>query len=293
MGKARGKSEHTTKGNKLDQTSPKGRRRRVGILREWIDALVIALVLASFIRIFIVELYKIPTGSMTPTLIGGVGGAVAHVDVNEDGQRDLIYFRDHGQPPLLFVNNGQQLVAEGETSAISPADKHRLQHTDRLRRVSDRILVSKFAYWFGSPRRGDIVIFKVPRHIWSPEKSIYVKRAVSRPGDHLSFDQAGHLIVNGLLLNEPEFFTTQRYRTVLPEHRINAQPEIQYTRLSPSRVRIERIEVPQDEIYVLGDNTHGSLDSRYWGGVPLVNLKGRAFFRYWPLDRMGFLSHEG
>ncbi|HOR28949.1 MAG TPA: S26 family signal peptidase, partial [Candidatus Sumerlaeota bacterium] len=42
----------------------------LAILREWGDALVVAFVLAMFIRVFMLELFKIPTGSMTPTLIG-------------------------------------------------------------------------------------------------------------------------------------------------------------------------------------------------------------------------------
>jgi signal peptidase I len=49
------------------------------------------------------------------------------------------------------------------------------------------------------------------------------------------------------------------------------------------------VTVPEDEFYVFGDNSGNSLDSRYWGGVEIERLKGRAFLRYWPLDKISLL----
>jgi signal peptidase I len=51
----------------------------------------------------------------------------------------------------------------------------------------------------------------------------------------------------------------------------------------------EVVEVPANSYFVLGDNSHNSFDSRYWGFLPAANIKGRAFFRYWPTSRFGFL----
>jgi signal peptidase I len=253
-----------------------------GHLREWLDALVFAFILAMFIRVFMVELFKIPSSSMTPTLIGGL---IARLDANDDGLQDLLLLRGEFVQPLLFLNDGRRLVGQGEVP-LPPLDSAGSEF--------DKILVNKMAYWFSAPRRGDIVVFKVPERLWvrDPDKSIYIKRCVGEPGDALGFDAQGHLQVGGRSVTQPDFFRTQRYRTVLPRRDENLfkRPEIRYDTLDDDLLAIERIDVPDGEIYVFGDNTHGSLDSRYWGGVPIERIKGRAFLRCWPWGQMSFLK---
>lgn len=255
------------------------------VLREWFEALLIAFILAMFLRVFVVELFQIPTGSMTPTLIGG---EVVEIDYNRDDRNDLLLLRSY-RDPLLFLNTDGRLVAQGPVD-IPRSEIRNYERTGRVRRQNDRIMVNKFAYWFQPPQIGDIVVFKVPTHIWEADKPIYIKRCTGRPTDRISFDAAGHLVVDGMRVTHPEFFQTQTYDTVLSETGpMQRQAEIRYEPVGLNSLRIETISVPSDEIYVFGDNTHGSLDSRHWGGVPLKNLKGRAFFRYRPLDQMKFL----
>ncbi|OPZ07738.1 MAG: Signal peptidase I V [candidate division BRC1 bacterium ADurb.BinA292] len=257
----------------------------LAILREWGDALVVAFVLAMFIRVFMLELFKIPTGSMTPTLIGG---SVAMLDYNRDGLNDLVVIREI-QRPLLFLHDGRRLVAQGEVH-VSPADLRQWEAEGYIRQQHDRILVNKLAYWFRNPRRGEIAVFKVPRSIWTPDKPIYIKRVAGLPGERLTFDREGHLMKNGSVIEDPPFFKSHGYQTRLPDDPEFAQQKnITYRESGPGAVEIEQIRVPLGECFVLGDNTNSSRDSRYWGGVPLANLKGRAFFRYWPLGQMKFL----
>ena len=260
-------------------TPPAPAQGMLALMREWFDALIIAFILAMFIRVFLIELFKIPTGSMTPTLIGG---RVSWLDYNQDGKTDLILYQK-GQAPLLFLNNGKRLIAQGRANLSPGSHPYVVQ--------SDRILVNKFAYWFHSPRRGDIVVFKVPRRIWKADKPIYIKRLVGEPGDVLSFSLDGRLIANGHRVDEPPFFQTQHYDPQISRWEANVfrMDEIVYDETNLSTWTIQSIHVPPGEVYVFGDNTDSSWDSRYWGGVPLNHIKGKAFFRYWPLDQMKFL----
>lgn len=248
------------------------------ILREWTDALVIAFVLAMFVRVFVVELFKIPTGSMTPTLLGDY---VAEVDWDADGTRDLVV-RGQNQS-LVFLRRGDRYEID-RTAHVSPADEMAWQRDGTLKPQYDRILVNKLAYVFSPPKRGDVVVFKVPLVIWDPNKPIYIKRAVGMPGEEIEIE--GRLRAGGREVEEPEFFRHQQYLNEIGLHSFDRQPYVEYEGSGFSDDRIVRVHVPEDGLYVLGDNTDSSLDSRYWGAVPLVNLKGKAFLRYWPINKI-------
>ncbi|MCE5229310.1 signal peptidase I [bacterium] len=235
------------------------------VLREWCDALVITILLAMFIRTFLVELYKIPSGSMSPTL---VGGQVVETDYNRDGRADLLMLGDGSA--LLFVNDGSRLVAHGRVT-IAPEERARYESAGAIVERDDRILVNKFAYWWRAPRRGELVVFKVPGRIWSPDRPIYIKRCVGLPGEHIGLAADGRLEIDGKRVEEPLFFRAQHY---------SAAPGLQDK------------AVENNQIYVFGDNTLNSYDSRYWGGVPLNHLRGRPFFRYFPLGKMMFLNSD-
>ncbi|HOE95466.1 MAG TPA: signal peptidase I [Candidatus Sumerlaeota bacterium] len=257
-------------------------------LRDLADELVFVFVIVMFVKLFLVELYKIPTGSMTPTLLGG---HIAHVDLNEDGRRDIIYFDQDQSYALAFVWNGERYVARPDLNPDGPF-LDRLIRAGRTGKQFDRILVNKLAYWFRGPRRGEIVIFKVPRSIYRREAPIYIKRLVGEPNDLLTFDPAGRLIVNGRLQEEPDFFKTQRYNPVIrvTTNHFERIPDIHYLPEDRHSVRLESIAIPEGHYYVFGDNTAGSLDSRYWGGVEQDHFKGRAFLRVWPLTQFNYLK---
>jgi signal peptidase I len=250
------------------------------ILREWADALIIAFVLAMFVRVFIVELFKIPTGSMTPTLLGDY---VAEVDWDNDGTRDLIV---RGQrQSLVFLNRGDRYIID-RSARVTAAQELSWERAGLLKPQYDRILVNKLAYLFSGPKRGDVVVFKVPRVIWDPNKPIYIKRAVGLPGETIRID--GRLKVAGELVDSPDFFAHQEYinEVDLRSHDFDREPYIDYAGNGFSTDRILDVRVPTDALYVLGDNTDSSLDSRYWGAVPIGHLKGRAFLRYWPVNKI-------
>jgi len=239
------------------------------LIREWVDPLVFAYLLAMFIRTFCVELFKIPSGSMTPTLIGD---EVAEVDYDGDGNNDLIVAQHRG--PLtryqIFVRDANG-YAPGPTPIVDHLKFDVAQEFERKKRVRyDRICVSKFAYWFKEPARGDIAVFKVPLKIFSREKPIYVKRVVGKPGETVAV-RDNRLWVNGKPVVEPEFFRNQYYT--------NECDGNYFTHL----------ELESDDYLLFGDNTLSSSDGRKWGPTPGENLKGKAFLRYLPLRNIRFL----
>lgn len=126
----------------------------------------------------------------------------------------------------------------------------------------ERVLVNKFLYaWVRSPRPGDIVVFRYPRQ---PDRD-FIKRVVGVAGDKVEI-KAGRVYVNGRQL-----------------------PEAPTVRASDQDFPVAT--VPENSVWVLGDNRNNSEDSRYFGEVPLGNIRGEAFFRIWPpLRASGFVN---
>ena len=54
--------------------------------------------------------------------------------------------------------------------------------------------------------------------------------------------------------------------------------------------RVVELTLDDDYIFALGDNSDHSFDSRYWGFVASKRIRGRGLFRFWPLNRIGFIK---
>jgi len=147
--------------------------------------------------------------------------------------------------------------------------------TGVAKRSGDRILVNRFAYaadlsldgrlpihkriCFSLPKRGDIIVFRFPDPDKTAPQKDFIKRAIGLPGDSIQVI-AGKTYVNGVRLDEPY---------------IAQEPNVDYETV-----------VPDDSLFVMGDNRNNSADSRIWGPMPLENLKGQAIFAYMPLKRI-------
>jgi signal peptidase I len=130
--------------------------------------------------------------------------------------------------------------------------------------VGDRVLANKFVYRFSEPKRHDIVIFG---GVEGEEEETLIKRVVGVAGDEIQV-QNGTLYVNGEPQEEPY---------------LNKEPR-------PSGSSYGPITVPSGRIFVMGDNRDNSGDSRIFGPVPLKNVQGEAFLRFWPLRALGPLN---
>ena len=181
-------------------------------LREYIEAILLAIVIAFFIRTFVIQAYKIPSGSMKPTL-----------------------------------------------------------------QIGDHILVTKFNYGvriplirstlipIGKPTRGDIVVFIYPED----RSKDFIKRLIGLPGDTIEIRDK-QILLNGLPWSDANGVYVDNL--MIPG---NVQP----------RDNFGPVTVPQDSIFVMGDNRDESYDSRFWGFVPMKDVLGKALIIYWSWNR--------
>ena len=180
------------------------------LIKEYAEAIITALLLALIIRAYIIQAFKIPSGSMIPTLVIG-----DHVLVTK-----FIY-----------------------GTKIPFSDKS--------------ILV------FKQPEKGDIIVFKYPE---DPKKD-FIKRVTAKGGDTLE-ERNKIMYVNGKEVKEPYAYHGDSYIRPRGDPRDNFGPLI----------------VPENRVFVMGDNRDQSFDSRYWGFVDIKAIKGKALIIYWSWD---------
>jgi signal peptidase I len=187
------------------------------VTREYYEAILVAFILALFVRTYVFENFKIPSGSMEDNLLIG-----DHLVVNK------------------FVFS---------------------QHLDS-------ILHGLLPY--RPIERQDVVVFKYP----SEPTRDFIKRCVAVAGDTVEI-RGKRLYLNGepveedyVVFKDPVVFTDGPGTPARYRNRDNFGPFV----------------VPEGTIFCLGDNRDRSLDSRFWGPVPLTYVKGRAVLIYWSFE---------
>ena len=194
-----------------EQTAPKKSKKK-SITREWVESILIAFVLAMFIRTFFIQAFKIPSGSMIDTLL--------------IGDRLMVNKLKYG--PLI------------------PFTKKRLPG-------------------FSEPERGDIIVFIFP----GDGKRDFIKRLIAFGGETVEIIR-GDIYIDGKLVTDSRI----KNRTYYARGEFGLRP----------------FKVPEGEVFVLGDNSASSHDSRFWGAVPNENIIGKAEVIYWPLKRIRILE---
>ena len=126
--------------------------------------------------------------------------------------------------------------------------------------VGGYMLCLRTDYWFSSPKRGDIVVFRRD----NGEKTIFTKRIVGEPGDTVEIKN-GITYINGEKYDEPWLAET------------------------PADEDYGPYEVPEGDYFCMGDNRNNSKDSRSndVGQVDMRYIMGKAYLRIWPLNALG------
>jgi signal peptidase I len=130
--------------------------------------------------------------------------------------------------------------------------------------VGDRLVVEKISYHFHPPARGEIVVFDPPQQLQIQgyaKDQAFIKRVIGTPGETVQI-QNGKVYLNSIPLKEGYI-------------------------AEPPKYQMEAVRVPEDQLFVMGDNRNNSNDSHVWGFLPKQNIIGHAGYRFWPLSRIG------
>ena len=124
----------------------------------------------------------------------------------------------------------------------------------------DHLVLDRMSARLAELERGDIIVF----NSLTSSQMRYVKRVVALPGECVEIKD-GHLYVDDELVFE---------------ELVDAA----------DRSSFSRFRVPPNHAFVLGDNRLCSEDSRTWGAIPIAQIEGVARFRFWPMERFGFVD---
>ena len=171
-------------------------------VREAVESIVIALILAFLFRTFEAEAFVIPTGSMAPTLMG------RHKDV-VCPQCGCPYQVSASDEVDLNGNlKGQTYQVEAGTCPMcrytADLGPHNPQHQSYPSYNGDRILVGKFVYQFSDPERWDVIVFKFPGDEHTDSRTNFIKRLIGLPGETVRI-QHGNIWIRPNQENEAEF----------------------------------------------------------------------------------------
>ncbi len=130
--------------------------------------------------------------------------------------------------------------------------------------VGDRLLVEKVSYRLHPPKQGDIVVFEPPPQLQEygySASQAFIKRVIGLPGQSVQVKQ-GQVLVDGQAIAESYVAEAPAYE-------------------------MPPVQIPEDSLFMMGDNRNDSNDSHVWGFLPEQNAIGKAVFRFWPLDKFG------
>lgn len=133
------------------------------------------------------------------------------------------------------------------------------------------VLVDKLTPRFDAFKRGDIVVFNPPPDWIQPDGTPFIKRVIGIGGDSIEIKD-GLVYVNDVKLDEPYVY----------QENGSAQP-------TDTSTDPPQWEIPEGELFVMGDHRAKSSDSRTFGPIENGDVIGRAWLRYWPFDTFGIL----
>ncbi len=303
-------------------------RKAFPAIRENLEVIVVAIAVAMAFRTYFLQPFKIPTGSMQPTLYGITSETVTDPTIMDKVPLNALKWiitgklyhelkvKTAGTLDILMLPNGRPYINPsypGDFYYTIAGHRYRIPQTASLnykrgdyiakdtvlwsgiRKAGDHIFVDKVSWNFRKPKRGEIMVFTT-KGITRLEKNFgkdrkgntisthYIKRMCGMPGDKLSINPPK------LFVDDKEVMMPDTIRRIIeqrpskPGHPNYAGYQLAHGfdfLFSPTSY----VQLSNDEYFAMGDNTHNSRDSRYWGPVPKKNLVGPAAVVYWPFSK--------
>jgi len=283
-------------------------------LRENTEVILVALVIALGVRAYFLQPFKIPTGSMQPTLYGVTGTTTAEpppnflvrvadfvlrgrtwIDVTAKEDDTVVGLREVNR---FHFFTSTEVVGRNRTYSI-PAPVNVVRDDFRIypgmsllegqpivrghADSGDQLFVDKVSYNFVRPKDGDVFVFKTTgiRRIVVPPgmgSQYYIKRLAGLGGQTLRIDPP-NLYVDGEIPQLPVF---RRVMSSLDGYHGYSNASGRGAAFPILGSPADEYRVPAGHYFALGDNSYHSSDSRYFGPVPEQNVVGRGLVVYWP-----------
>jgi signal peptidase I len=299
--------------------------RRHQALAENVESIVIAIVLAVGFQAYLLKPFRIPTGSMQPTLFGMTGHPevssppsplqrafdfvrLGRSYISKKAQHDEEILSLEEKTFLNFFTFTKVTTSLGSYSLFAPRDVLARDFNLRPGRLltagetmaqgyvqaGDQIFVDRMSYAFFKPQAADVFVF-VTSGIAGIEMRLdpalgsqyYVKRLAGLAGQTLRIAPP-RLFINGSIPTQAGFLKVMASINGYRGYSNGTTNGDSSPYLGSPE---ETFTVPTESFFALGDNSYNSSDSRYWGVVPEHNVIGRAFFVYWPFSSRWGIVH--
>jgi signal peptidase I len=286
---------------------------RIGFLR-WLLVIGLSASLGTgerFLLNQVVRPFKVPTGAMQPTIFGIHGQDVPADSTDRPGMLQWLFAGRRFQEVKATTAgalsiSSPSLGQPAHGTYVVGSRSYQLPQFARPRKqlgahvsagetlwsgiitAGDHVFAERLSYRFGKPKRGDIIVFRTDGIRTLPLDTVYIKRIAGLPGERVRIDPP-FLIIDDQKVTEPAIF-----RVISGELDGYASFQLAVGAGSGGVLTKPNDEVTlgPDDYFVLGDNTHNSYDSRYWGVVPGKNIIGKVTRIYWPFTRINALEQE-
>jgi signal peptidase I len=237
--------------------------------REWFEALIIAAIVATILRMFVVESYRIPTGSMEKTLLAGdflfvnkfvYGAKVPFTDirfpkVHDVRHGDIIVFKFPRDRSLNYIK--RCIALPGDTLEIKD---------QQLFINGNPMPLPPLAQFIGTKMPPGLPDFQIFPAMSDFNKDYYGPLRIPRKGDVLELTPRTIPLYRDLIADEGHTVSFSGDQIF-----IDGTATTHYT-------------VNRNYYFAMGDNRDNSLDSRYWGFLPETDMVGQAMMVYWSWD---------
>lgn len=282
---------------------------RGGAFRENFEIIVVAVAVAMGLRAYFIQPFKIPTGSMQPTLYGITSDSNYTPGLIDKLPFKVFKFVVTGDWYAVRRASATGRLGEGQFSNADPSSviyhiggrKHnipkdavitanwnrspeffpsRIIHKGDIIwagviRTGDHLFVNKVIWNLRKPHRDEVMVFETDGIESLEPGTHYIKRMCGLPGEQISIEPP-YLMINGERVTDLPGISSVTSA-------VNGYSGYQL----PAELRSAEWprQLHKNEYFAMGDNTGNSRDSRYWGPVPASNLVGPAVFVYWPLSK--------